>query len=140
MHDSAGGHLADVDRHHTDRAGVACRAALLEGPVCGLVIQCDLGLAGGRLSRCAGRPWHRGVDLGAAARSWLHPPHTRDNPGFGDRSFYALVVDRAGPFGDLRGPGTRASDGSDHLLEFRIEADEGRAALAAFPIDAGFLS
>jgi len=102
MHDSAGGHLADADRHHTDRAGVARRAALLEGPVCGLVIQCDLGLAGGRLSRCAGRPWHRGVDLGAAARSWLHPPHTRDNPGFGDRSFYALVVDRAGPFGDLR--------------------------------------
>jgi hypothetical protein len=97
-----------------------------------LVIQCDLGLAGGRLSRCAGRPWHRGVDLGAAARSWLHPPHTRDNPGFGDQSFYALVVDRAGPFGDLRGPGTRASDGADHLLEFRIEADEGRAALVAF--------
>jgi hypothetical protein len=104
LHDSAGGHLTDVDRHDTDRA-VACRAALLEGPVCGLVIQCDLGLAGGRLSRCAGRPWHRGVDRGAAARSWLHPPHTRDNPGFGDRSFYSLVVDRAGPFGDLRGPG-----------------------------------
>jgi hypothetical protein len=50
------------------------------------------------------------------------------------------VVDRAGPFGDLRGPGIRASDGAHHLLEIRIEADEGRAALAAFPIDAGFLS
>ena len=99
------------------------------------MIRCDLDFADGRLSRCAGRPWRRGVDLGAAARSWLHPPHTRDNPGFGDRSFYALVIDRAGPFGDLRGPGTRASDGADHLLEFRIEADEGRAALAAFPID-----
>jgi hypothetical protein len=45
------------------------------------------------------------------------------------------VVDRAGPFGDLRGPGTLASDGADHLLELRTEADEGRAALAGFPID-----
>jgi hypothetical protein len=60
------------------------------------------------------------------ARSWLHPPHTRDGPGFGDRSFYALVVVRAGPFGDLRGPGTRASDGADHLFEFRVGADEVR--------------
>jgi hypothetical protein len=50
------------------------------------------------------------------------------------------VVDRAGPFGDLHGPGTRASDGADHLLKFRAEADEGRAALATFLIDAGFLS
>jgi hypothetical protein len=53
---------------------------------------------------------------------------------------YALAVDRAGQFGDLRGLGTRASDGTDHLSEFRIEAGEGRAALAAFPIDADFLS
>jgi hypothetical protein len=111
--------------------GLPCRRAQCVG----LVIQCDLGLAGGRLNRCAGRPWHRGVDLGAAVRSSLHPPHTRDNPGFGDRSFYSLVVDCAGPFGDLRGRGTRASDGADHLLEFRIEADEVRAAAAAFPID-----
>jgi hypothetical protein len=78
--------------------------------------------------------------LGRRARSWLHPPHTGDNPGFGDRSLYALALDRAGPFGDLRGPGTRASDGADHLFEFCIEADQGRGALAVFLIDAGFLS
>jgi hypothetical protein len=63
-----------------------------------------------------------------------HLPHTRDNPGFGDRSFYSLLVDRAGPFGDLRGPGIRASDGAHHLLEIRIEAEEVNAALAALPI------
>jgi glycosyltransferase involved in cell wall biosynthesis len=101
----------------------------------GLRVCLGLGFAGGRLSRCVGRPWRRGGDLGAVARPWPHPPHTRDDPGFGDRSCYPLVVDRAGAFADLRGPRTRASEVADHRLEFHSRWMEYRTALAAFQID-----
>lgn len=46
-----------------------------------------------------------------------------------------LVVDRAGAFADLRGPRTRASEIAGHRFKFRVEANEARAALAAFAID-----
>jgi hypothetical protein len=114
-------------------AGLACRAALLESRASGLEIRCDLGFAGGRLSRWAGRPWSRGADL-ALLRDNGFTRHTPEmNPG--GRSFDALMVDpRCGIRRSAR-PAHPRERGAGHLVEFRGEADEVPAALAAFQID-----
>jgi hypothetical protein len=58
----------------------------------------------------------------------------RDDHAFGERSFDAPIVDRTGALADLRTPRTCAREVADHREEFRVDAEELLAALAAFSI------
>lgn len=51
---------------------------------------------------------------------------------FGDRFFYALILDRAGELIDLRGPITRLNDAVAHRSTFTIDKREVEKALSLF--------
>jgi capsular polysaccharide biosynthesis protein len=50
---------------------------------------------------------------------------------FGDRFFYALLLERRGRYADLRGPITRLDPGAEHRSSFRLDVSEIGSALAA---------
>jgi len=55
---------------------------------------------------------------------------------FGDRFFYALILDRKGRYADLRGPIEKLNPAAEHRSSFHIESSEIIAALEALGADA----
>jgi capsular polysaccharide biosynthesis protein len=50
---------------------------------------------------------------------------------FGDRFFYAMLLERRGRYADLRGPVTRLDPGAEHRSSFHLDASEIGSALTA---------